>query len=117
MGLKPEQFTEQAKYVLRYSQELVRTYQHGQWDVEHIVLAMLGLENGLPEAIFSELNVSIQAVRSRPVALLEAAPKLVEEVSQLYTTPRVQRLLEHAGLEAELQQGELIGVEHLFLAS
>ena len=117
MALKPEQFTEQAKYVLRYSQELVHTYQHGQWDVEHIVLAMLGLENGLPEAIFSELNVSIQAVRSRLAALLESAPKLVEEVSQLYTTPRVQRLLEHAGLEAELQQGELIGVEHLFLAA
>jgi ATP-dependent Clp protease ATP-binding subunit ClpC len=117
MALKPEQFTEQAKYVLRYSQELVHRYHHGQWDVEHIVLAMLGLENGLPEAIFSELNVSIQAVRSRLVALLEAAPKLVEEVSQLYTTPRVQRLLEHAGLESERQQCELIGVEHLFIAA
>ena len=51
MALKPEQFTEQAQYVLRYSQELVNRYQHGQWDVEHIVLAILELGNSLPEAV------------------------------------------------------------------
>ena len=65
MALKPEQFTEQAQYGLRYSQELLHRYQHGQWDVEHIVPALFGFENDLPEAVISELNISIQAVKSR----------------------------------------------------
>ena len=64
MVLKPEQFTEQAQDVLRHSQELVHQYQHSQWDVEHIGLALLELENGLPGSILAELNVSSEAVKS-----------------------------------------------------
>ena len=55
MVLRPEQFTEQAQDVLRNSQELVRHYQHSQWDVEHILLALLELENGLPGDIFAAI--------------------------------------------------------------
>ena len=44
MVLKPERFTEQAQEVLRNSQELVHQHQHSQWDVEHILLALLELE-------------------------------------------------------------------------
>ena len=117
MTLKPEQFTEQAQYVLRYSQELVHRYKHGQWDVEHIVLAILELGDGLTEAIFLELHISMQAARSRLAVLLEAAPKVLEDVSQLYTTPRVQRLLEDSGVEAKRLRDAFIGVEHLFIAA
>ena len=48
MVLRPDQFTEQAQDVLHNSQELVRRYSHSQWDVEHILLALLELEKGLP---------------------------------------------------------------------
>ncbi len=57
MVLRPEQFTEQAQDVLRNSQDLVRRYQHSQWDVEHILLALLELEHGLPGDIFGELGI------------------------------------------------------------
>ena len=116
MVLKPEQFTEQAQDVLRHSQELVHQYQHSQWDVEHIGLALLELENGLPGSILAELNVSSEAVKSRLRTLLEAAPRLVQSVNQIYTTPRVQVLLEEAKVEAERLKDEFIGVEHLFIA-
>ena len=117
MVLKPEQFTEQAQEVLRHSQELVHEYQHSQWDVEHIVLALLGLENGLPEAIFAELNVSVEAVKSRLKVFLESAPRLVQGTSQIYTTPRAQRLLENASVESQRLRDEFIGVEHLFVGA
>ena len=117
MVLKPEQFTEQAQEVLRHSQELVHEYQHSQWDVEHIVLALLGLENGLPEAIFAELNVSVEAVKSRLRVFLESAPRLVQGTSQIYTTPRAQRLLENASVESQRLRDEFIGVEHLFVGA
>ena len=117
MVLKPEQFTEQAQEILRHSQELVHEYQHSQWDVEHIVLALLGLQNGLPEAIFAELNVSVEAVKSRLRVFLESAPRLVQGTSQIYTTPRAQRLLENANVESQRLRDEFIGVEHLFVGA
>ena len=48
MVLKPEQFTEQAQEVLNSSQDMVRRYQHTQWDVEHVLTALLELEQGIP---------------------------------------------------------------------
>ena len=44
--MKQERFTEQAQEALASSQELVRQYRHSQWDVEHILLAMLLQEQG-----------------------------------------------------------------------
>ena len=52
MVLKPERFTEQAQEVLRNSQELVHKHQHSKCDVEHILLGLLELEDGLPARIF-----------------------------------------------------------------
>ena len=56
MVLKPEQFTEQAQEVLNNSQDMVRRYQHTQWDVEHVLTSLLELEQGIPENILSELG-------------------------------------------------------------
>ena len=44
--MKQERFTEQAQEALALSQELVHQYQHSQWDVEHILLALLQQEKG-----------------------------------------------------------------------
>ena len=45
--MRQERFTEQAQEALALSQELVRQYHHGQWDVEHILMALLRQEKGL----------------------------------------------------------------------
>ena len=45
--MKQERFTEQAQQALATSEELVRQYQHTQWDVEHILLALLIQQQGL----------------------------------------------------------------------
>ena len=46
MVLRPEKFTEQAQQVLASSQAIVRRYNQSQWDVEHVLLALLELEQG-----------------------------------------------------------------------
>ena len=117
MVLRPEQFTEQAQEVLRNSQELVQRLQHSQWDVEHILLALLELDNGLPTEILEELGISVDAVKARLRQFLDAAPRVVQGAAQIYTTPRVQRLLENARQESERLRDEFIGVEHLFIAT
>ena len=117
MVLRPEQFTEQAQEVLHSSQEMVRRYQHSQWDAEHVLLALLELENGLPSEILAELGIDAEAVKARLHQALEAAPKVSNDNNQIYATPRAARLLDNAKSESERLKDDYIGAEHLFIAA
>ena len=117
MVFSPDQFTEQAQSVIHTSHELVRNYQHTQWDVEHILLALVGVENGIPARILEELGVSVEAVKTRLHQVLEAGPKAVQGPTQIFTTPRVQRLLENARQESQRLNDQFISVDHLLLAA
>ncbi|MCH8349430.1 MAG: AAA family ATPase [Chloroflexi bacterium] len=115
--MRPEQFTEQAQEVLHNSQEMVRRYNHSQWDVEHVLLALLELEKGLPGDILTELGINAQAVKARLHQVLEAAPKVTSDSAQIYATPRAARLLDNAKRESERLKDDYIGAEHLFIAA
>ncbi|MDE2779793.1 MAG: AAA family ATPase [Chloroflexota bacterium] len=117
MTLRSDDFTEQAQQVIQDSQELVRTYRHSQWDVEHVLLAMLNQEEGIPARILEHLGISVPAFRARLEQLLEASPKLANQAGQIYTTPRIQRLLDTAQEESRRLKDDFISVEHLFIAA
>ena len=72
--MRQERFTEQAKEALDASQELVRQYHHSQWDVEHILLALLQQEHGLVGDILQELGVDVEAVRQQVETALKKSP-------------------------------------------
>jgi ATP-dependent Clp protease ATP-binding subunit ClpC len=114
--MKQERFTEQAQEALAASQELVRQYYHSQWDVEHILLALLQQEHGLVGDILQELGVDVEAMRQEVEAALEKTPKVTYETGQLYATPRIANLIRMAGEEADRLKDEFIGTEHLLIA-
>jgi ATP-dependent Clp protease ATP-binding subunit ClpC len=114
--MKPERFTEQAQEVLAASQELVRRYHHNQWDVEHILLALLEQEKGITRDIFQALGADIDAVRKRVGAALENFPKVTYEAGQIYATPRIAALLGNANKEADRLKDEFVSTEHLLIA-
>jgi ATP-dependent Clp protease ATP-binding subunit ClpC len=62
------------------------------------------------------LNVPVGQLRERINQSLTRLPKLSYEAVQIYTTPRVVRLLENADAEASRLKDEYIGVEHLLIA-
>ena len=117
MASQQDQFTNQARQVLQNSQELVRRYRHSQWDVEHILLALLELEDGVPARILSELGAPADEIRAALRQGLESAPKLAYEATQIYGTPRAQRLVENSRAEAARLNDDFIGAEHLFIAA
>ena len=117
MVLTAEKFTRQAQEALQSSQELVRNYQHSQWDIEHVLLALVALEDGLPGRIMQELGVDVEVIKSRLHQALEASPKSVAGTQQIFITPRLQRMLQTAGEEAERLKDQYISVEHLLLAA
>jgi ATP-dependent Clp protease ATP-binding subunit ClpC len=114
--MKQERFTEQAQEALAASQELVRHYHHSQWDVEHILLALLQQERGLVGDIMKELGVDVEAAKGELEAALGRTPKVTYDTGQIYATPRIANLIKAAGEEADRLKDEFIGTEHLFIA-
>ena len=114
--MRQEKFTEQAQEALALSQEVVRQYHHSQWDVEHILLALLRQEAGLVGEVLTEIGVNLEAARQQVEAVLEQSPRVAYETGQIYATPRVAQLITKAGEEAARLKDEFIGTEHLFIA-
>jgi ATP-dependent Clp protease ATP-binding subunit ClpC len=114
--LKPERFTEQAQELLGASQEVVRRYHHKQWDVEHVLLALLEQEEGTPRDILQALGADIDAVKNRVGATLQGFPKATHEAGQIHATPRIAALLENANREADRLKDEFVSTEHFLIA-
>ncbi|MEX2237909.1 MAG: Clp protease N-terminal domain-containing protein, partial [Dehalococcoidia bacterium] len=114
--MRQDRFTEQAQEILAQSQQLVRQQRHSQWDVEHVLLALVSYDGGLAQRIVSSLGVDIEALRRRVAEALARTPKLAYDVVQIYTTPRIVKVLETAQAEAERLKDEFVGVEHLLIA-
>jgi len=113
--LRPERFTEQAQEVLAASQELLRRYQHNQWDVEHILLALLEQEKGITGDILQILGVDAEAVKQRVQATLDSFPKVAYQAGQIFATPRISALIENANREADRLKDEFVSTEHLLI--
>lgn len=114
--MRQERFTELAQEALASSQELVRQYQHSQWDVEHVLLALLQQERGLIGDILNELNVDAAEVKQSVAAALEKVPKVAYGSGQIYATPRIAQLLKLSDEEANRLKDEFISTEHLLIA-
>jgi ATP-dependent Clp protease ATP-binding subunit ClpC len=114
--MRQDRFTQQAQEVLAASQEMVRTQRHSQWDVEHVLLALLQRKDGLAAQALERAGVDVGALASRVADTLARAPKLAYDVVQVYTTPRIVKMLETANAEAERLKDEYVGVEHILIA-
>jgi len=114
--MRQDRFTQQAQEVLAASQEMVRTQRHSQWDVEHVLLALLQHHDGLAGKVLESMGVDMRALAQRVADTLARSPRLAYDVVQVYTTPRIVKMLETANAEAERLKDEYVGVEHLLIA-
>ncbi|MCH8087944.1 MAG: ATP-dependent Clp protease ATP-binding subunit, partial [Chloroflexi bacterium] len=114
--MRPEKFTEQAQEVITTSQQLVREMNHTQWDVEHILLALLEQQGGVAPEIMEKLGVDTKHLANRVRETLKKTPTTAYESQQIYITPRVTQLMDRANAEVQRLKDELIGVDHLLIA-
>ena len=90
MILGPERFTEQAQESLNNSQLILNRYRHNQWDCEHILMALIEQEKGVPAEILNELGVNIEVFHARFHNMLENSQKTGGLAEQMYQTPRLK---------------------------
>ena len=116
MVLKPDDFTEQGQEVLNLSQTIVKRFRHSQLDIEHVLLALLEIKDGVTSKILQEIGLEPAIITKRVELALHLAPKNTYENSQIYITPRANILIEKAKNEADRFKDEFIGSEHLLIA-
>jgi ATP-dependent Clp protease ATP-binding subunit ClpC len=114
--MRQDRFTQQAQEVLAASQEMVRQQRHSQWDIEHVLLALLQHQDGLAAKVLDAAGIDVRALTQRVADTLGRAPKLAYDVVQVYTTPRIVKMIETANAEAERLKDEYVGVEHILIA-
>ncbi len=116
MTLRPDDFTEQGQQAIALSQEILRRHNHTQWDVEHVLLALLEMEDGVAAETLRRLGVDTAALRRRVEEALANAPRAAYETAQIFATPRVSALLGNAKAEADRLKDDYVSAEHLLIA-
>ncbi len=117
-----DRFTERAQDAAMRAYEILRRFQHNQADTEHMLLAMLEQPEGLVSEIIRALGGEPDQVRSRVESVLQSSPRArVPEIAsmavgQVFITPRLKRVLDLSGEEANQLSDEYISTEHIFLA-
>ena len=115
MAFRESDFTKEAQAVLHLSQELMWKYKHTQWDPEHILLALLEHEKGVPMLIFRELHTAVKSLRNRLVSAMESTIGMRYPSSQVYASPRLEALLERSKSESKRLQDDFISTEHFLI--
>src|SRR5437016_13238115 len=67
-------------------------------------------------ALLEKLGIDRAALTDAVARALSKTPKLQYDVVQIYTTPRIVRMLEAANAEAERLKDEYVAVEHILIA-
>jgi ATP-dependent Clp protease ATP-binding subunit ClpB len=113
------QLTQKSQEALSAAQSLAAQYGHNEVDGEHLLVALLGQENGLAPRLFQKMDVPVESFKARLGEELARRPKLSgpgTEAGKIYVTQRLERLFAAAQDSAKRMQDEYVSVEHLLLA-
>jgi len=113
-------FTEKLQEAIRAAQTKAVRYGHQQFDVEHLLAALLEQENGLAVSILNKAGVAVDNLRRRLEQELDRLPKVSGPSGapdQTYITGRLNRLLADAEDESRKLKDEYVSVEHVLLAA
>ena len=117
-----DRFTERAQDAIARSQEILQRYGHTQLDMEHLLLAMVEQPQGVISEVLTRLGVDIDVLTERLDEVLQStrssyrASASGQMPTQLFVTPRLNRLIYVAGEEAKRLGDEYVSTEHILLA-
>src|SRR3989440_1523061 len=113
--MKQERFTEKALEALQQAAGLARESVNQAVEPEHLLLALVGQDEGVARTLLERAGASVQALEPALVSAVERFPK-VSGGAQPYLSEALSKHLEQAEREAERLKDEYISTEHLLLA-
>ncbi len=108
-----EKFSERARRVLTLAQEEAQRLNHNYIGTEHILLGLIGEEEGVAARVLVNLGISLAKVRSAVEFIIGRGEKA--SIGEIGLTPRAKRVIELAIDEARHLGHNYIGTEHLLL--
>ncbi len=114
-----DRFTKEVQDGLRSAQIIASRKGQQQFDVEHLLLALLEQEDGLAQSLLTNAGVNLESVHRRLTQALDSLPRVSGPTGgdQVYATPRLQTLLSHAEREAKQFNEDYVSVEHVLLVA
>ncbi len=113
-----QNFTPKAKEAIRRSHELA--VERGQNHVNplHLLAALVLQEEGMIFSLLERLNVDVITLTDSILDALESPDNasVLSPSYQLYITPELAQVLEHAGNSATSLNDQFVGTEHLFIS-
>jgi ATP-dependent Clp protease ATP-binding subunit ClpB len=113
--IRLDKLTTKAQEALREAQDLAAGAGHPLVETPHLLLALLGQEDGVVPALFSRMEVDSARLRSAARKLLDSQPRTRGESAEIRFAPDFQRLLESAFRIAAEFQDEYVSTEHFLL--
>jgi ATP-dependent Clp protease ATP-binding subunit ClpC len=109
-----EKFTERGRKVIIYAKEEAEKRQNDYLGTEHLLLAVLREEDGLPIAILKRMGITREELRLEVQRKMPQGTDLMT-FDDIPFTPRAKKVLELAVEEARLLGHNYIGSEHILL--
>jgi ATP-dependent Clp protease ATP-binding subunit ClpB len=115
--MNPETLTQMSRTALTEAQSIARRHGHVEIDSWHLLLALLGQENGIVPALLEKTGLttaSLQAAAERELERLPRASGSTDN-SKVFVTQAVNEVLTRAEAEAKQLKDEFVSTEHLLL--
>ena len=109
-----EKFTERGRKVIIYAKEEAEKRQNDYLGTEHLLLAILREDDGLPSAILKRMGITREEIRMEVQRNMPQGSDLMT-FDDIPFTPRAKKVLELAVEEARLLGHNYIGSEHILL--
>ena len=111
-----DKFTLKAQEALQKAQQKAMAHNHQQIDVEHLLFAMLDDPESIAVSAIKKIGEDYRVVRSEVEQEIERIPKVYGQISNLYMSQRLNKVLEQAFQEATQLKDEYISQEHILIA-
>ncbi len=89
---------------------------HQQVEPEHLIYALLKQQDSIIDAVLSKMGISSQSIVKLIEKELQEKPSVSGGNTQVYFSPRMNKLFTNATREAQALKDEFISAEHIFLA-
>src|SRR3989475_9097530 len=114
MAMRFDKFTEKAQEALVAAQAAAKEHNHGQGEVEHLLLALLSQPDGIPAAVLSRMGIGVGPLRAQVEQALARQPKVYGPEEPAMGSG-LRGVLERAVAEAGRLKDEYVSTEHLLL--
>jgi ATP-dependent Clp protease ATP-binding subunit ClpB len=111
-------FTIKAQEALQNAQEMAAEKNHGELKALHLLASLIEDQQSLVVPVLQRSGVSLEKLNEEVEKDLSRLPRMVSggNVSQLYLSQELMRVLDQAAKVAAQQKDEFVSCEHLLLA-